>query len=73
VTGNEEERGKNEEERERRVTEMTTEQHAFGSVHEVATRVALTSPPVCGCGQDLDVCQGTHCPRCGAHLLPAAA
>jgi len=52
---------------------MTTEQHAFGSVHEVATRVALTSPPVCGCGQDLDVCQGTHCPRCGAHLLPAAA
>ena len=52
---------------------MTTEQHAFGSVHEVAATVALTSPPVCGCGQDLDVCHGTHCPRCGANLLRAAA
>jgi len=26
--------------------------------------------PVCRCGQDLDVCTGSHCPRCGTTLIP---
>lgn len=30
------------------------------------TDVALLD--VCRCGQDLDVCTGEHCPRCGTTL-----
>jgi hypothetical protein len=36
----------------------------------------LTRIPACGCGQDLDVGGGRHCPRCGtalhtqSHLTP---
>jgi predicted amidophosphoribosyltransferase len=26
------------------------------------------NPAVCGCGQDLDVCTGAHCPRCGIQV-----
>ena len=29
--------------------------------------------PVCRCGQDLDVCTGKHCPRCGITLFHAAS
>jgi hypothetical protein len=52
---------------------MTTEQHAWatsqiGSRHEVRT-----TRPVCGCGQDLDVCTSSNCPRCGTSLLAYAA
>jgi hypothetical protein len=27
--------------------------------------------PVCGCGQDLDVAIGKHCPRCGIAVMVA--
>jgi hypothetical protein len=27
--------------------------------------------PVCGCGQDLDVGSGKHCPRCGITVMVA--
>jgi len=26
----------------------------------------------CRCGQDLETCSGTHCPRCGVSLQRAA-
>jgi len=57
------------------VTTMTTEQHAWTSAHE-GTRADgpwPTLPPVCGCGQDLDICSGTHCPRCGVRFSRHAA
>jgi predicted amidophosphoribosyltransferase len=50
---------------------MNTERHAWWSSHEVAAAERRT-PPVCGCGQDLEVRTGTHCPRCGASLSHAA-
>jgi hypothetical protein len=28
---------------------------------------------VCFCGQDLDLCAGAHCPRCGARIAAPAA
>ncbi len=27
---------------------------------------------VCACGQELDLCAGSHCPRCGTRLQPAS-
>jgi hypothetical protein len=51
---------------------MNTEQHAWSSSQVVALAEWRTSP-VCGCGQDLDVCVGTHCPRCGTSLTVHAA
>jgi hypothetical protein len=54
---------------------MTTEQHAFRSqrvAHVDAPRPAATAP-VCGCGQDLDLVVGRHCPRCGTSLVGHAA
>ncbi|HSV40257.1 MAG TPA: hypothetical protein VLI04_15965 [Nocardioidaceae bacterium] len=52
---------------------MTTEKHLWTSTREAATGFARTAPAVCGCGQDLDICIGRHCPRCGTTLLQAAA
>ncbi|MGZ4426457.1 MAG: hypothetical protein ACXVXE_00845 [Nocardioidaceae bacterium] len=52
---------------------MTTEQHAWGSTQVEASADRRTTPPVCGCGQDLDICTGAHCPRCGTSLLRHAA
>ncbi len=52
---------------------MTTEQHAFTSAHLVSLAPRRGTLPVCGCGQDLDVVSGTHCPRCGTSVLPHAA
>jgi predicted amidophosphoribosyltransferase len=51
---------------------MNTERHAWWSnrVVELAER---RTPPVCGCGQDLDACTRTHCPRCGTSLTRHAA
>ena len=46
---------------------MTTERHAYLSSRTGEDVVVLT-PSVCGCGQDLDVCFGAHCSRCGAVL-----
>ena len=52
---------------------MTTEQYTWrisqlGNGHEVRT-----TRTVCGCGQDLDVCSSSNCPRCGTSLLAYAA
>lgn len=30
--------------------------------------VDATHPQVCCCGQDLELCTGGHCPRCGTLL-----
>jgi hypothetical protein len=46
---------------------MTTEAHAWVSAHATTTQ-ARTASAVCGCGQDLDVCAGSHCPRCGTRF-----
>jgi hypothetical protein len=48
---------------------MTTEQHAYVSTQTTATLTRTLDrrlSPICACGQDLDVCSGEHCPRCGA-------
>jgi predicted amidophosphoribosyltransferase len=54
---------------------MTTEQHEWASAQAAPAAARHSSPLVCGCGQDLDVCTGRHCPRCGAtlHHVVAAA
>ena len=54
---------------------MTTEQHAFRSlrVARVDAPTPTPSAPVCGCGQDLDLVTGLHCPRCGTSLVGHAA
>jgi hypothetical protein len=55
---------------------MTTERHAWAS-SRVSTGVlpqgGPVPPPTCGCGQELDVCTGTHCPRCGTSIHLHAA
>jgi predicted amidophosphoribosyltransferase len=51
---------------------MNTEQHAWSS-SRVVSFPGWRMSPVCGCGQDLDVCTGTHCPRCGTSLTVHAA
>jgi hypothetical protein len=51
---------------------MNTEQHAWSSDRALALAEWRTLP-ICGCGQDLDVCTGTHCPRCGTSLVAHAA
>jgi hypothetical protein len=45
---------------------MTTEQHLYIT----STRSTSHHLALCGCGQDLDVCAGTHCPRCGSSVVP---
>jgi hypothetical protein len=54
------------------VGKMNTERHAWSSDRVVAIAEWRTSP-VCGCGQDLDVCAGAYCPRCGTSLTGHAA
>src|SRR4051812_3981184 len=54
------------------VKAMNTEQHAWSSDRALALAEWRTLP-ICGCGQDLDVCTGTHCPRCGTSLVAHAA
>jgi hypothetical protein len=54
---------------------MTTEKHLWTSTREAAGAVVhttISTLDVCGCGQDLDIVRGTHCPRCGITLLHAA-
>ena len=54
---------------------MTNERHAWASLQghrpvlDMASRVGAT----CGCGQDLDTCTGSHCPRCGTSIAALAA
>jgi hypothetical protein len=50
------------------VVMMTTEEHAWVSAQTTLTTEARTASTVCGCGQDLDVCTGAHCPRCGTRF-----
>jgi hypothetical protein len=50
---------------------MTTEHHAWASAQTATIARQLLS--TCGCGQDLDVCTGNHCPRCGTSLIGHAA
>jgi hypothetical protein len=71
----------------RTVDAMTTERHAWAMLSDPRTGAAgangadgvdgaaarRTAQPVCGCGQDLDVCTGAHCPRCGTSLFAHAA
>jgi hypothetical protein len=59
---------------------MTTERHAWAMLSDLTTgtagvdgAAARRTQPVCGCGQDLDVCTGSHCPRCGTSLFAHAA
>jgi hypothetical protein len=51
---------------------MNTERHAW-SANQVVAIAEWRVSPICGCGQDLDVCAGTHCPRCGTSLTGHAA
>ena len=51
---------------------MNTERHAWFS-NQLETLAECRTRPVCGCGQDLDACTGTHCPRCGTSLTRHAA
>jgi hypothetical protein len=39
-----------------------------GSVRRVTTGLVPGSMQTCACGQDLDVCLGRHCTRCGRGL-----
>jgi len=55
---------------------MTTERHAWISSLDVSAEDRHTLTQVCRCGQDLDMCTRSHCPRCGnvvATLEPANA
>ncbi|MDX6357530.1 MAG: hypothetical protein QOH37_584 [Nocardioidaceae bacterium] len=50
---------------------MTTERQLWLGEHPAAT-----PPTTCACGQELDLCHGGHCPRCGVRIplvLPHAA
>ena len=55
---------------------MTNERHAWASLQghrpvlDMASRVIGAT---CGCGQDLDTCTGSHCPRCGTSIAANAA
>jgi hypothetical protein len=61
---------------------MTTDRHVWTSnaiaTNGVATatlartpsRPSRTHAPICACGQDLDICTGENCPRCGALVGP---
>ena len=51
---------------------MNTQEHAQRSTHAVAATVLAESPRMCCCGQDLDICQGICCPRCGMFVGRAA-
>lgn len=49
---------------------MTTERDAWNTLHP-----ALAEPrsDTCTCGQELDSCRGSHCPRCGTSIATRAA
>jgi hypothetical protein len=50
---------------------MTTERHAWSTLHPGAPAEQLL--PTCACGQELDTCRGSHCPRCGTSIAARAA
>ncbi|QIK67968.1 hypothetical protein G7072_17910 [Nocardioides sp. HDW12B] len=45
---------------------MTTERHGWISTLSVSVDERRELASACRCGQELDVCHGTHCPRCGS-------
>jgi hypothetical protein len=45
---------------------MTTERHGWISTLTVTVDERRSLSATCRCGQELDVCHGTHCPRCGS-------
>jgi hypothetical protein len=47
---------------------VNTERHASVSAAHRQSPTSRVSIPICDCGQDLDVCMGRHCPRCGMLL-----
>jgi hypothetical protein len=47
---------------------MTTERHAWISTLDDADERHVHLE-VCRCGQDLDLCSRSHCPRCGASIV----
>jgi hypothetical protein len=52
---------------------MNMEQHPWTPTRVMIATVLVELPSVCMCGQDLDVCSGTHCPRCGTSVSAHAA
>ena len=50
---------------------MTTERQAWATLHPLHRNEHR--PATCACGQELDLCTGRHCPRCGTSLAPRAA
>jgi len=51
---------------------MNTTRPVWASTPSVTTTHGRTAP-VCRCGQDLDVCSRSHCPRCGRTLVAAVS
>jgi len=47
---------------------MTPTQQAGSTTRYPVVPHVDRSPAACGCGQDLDLCAGRHCPRCGTQL-----
>ena len=52
---------------------MTNERHAWASLQEHRPEVVSRVSAMCACGQDLDTCTGSHCPRCGTSIAANAA
>ncbi len=52
---------------------MTTEKFAGANCGRGTTTVSMaqrrSNAGVCHCGQELDMCSRTHCPRCGSTLV----
>jgi hypothetical protein len=47
---------------------MTTERNGWISTLAVSVEERRSLSTTCRCGQELDVCHGAHCPRCGSHV-----
>jgi hypothetical protein len=45
---------------------MTTERFAWYSANPPVSSAAMSPPPICGCGQELDGGPRRHCTRCGS-------
>jgi hypothetical protein len=52
---------------------MNTEQQPWTTPRILVASAWFAPSVVCACGQDLDVCAGSHCPRCGTSLTAHAA
>lgn len=50
---------------------MTIERHAWATLHPQAP--SHPRDDTCSCGQELDLCTGRHCPRCGTSIAARAA